>query len=201
MQESFSKDKYAARLGVVHDGTRHLGGVDDGRKNSGGGGGSAGDETRQEIGVDVGDGKTINNFANTFLVTATLFLAITFSAIFQPPGGYSSEPPYRGAAVFGKRAAFKVFFLCDAAAFCTSSLSVVWLVKGMFRAAKTPRRAVLCHVNLFTVMVLSTMAAFTAAAYLVAEPNSKFLAMSVVVVALITLVTHYIWLYRSKKTE
>ena len=184
MQESFSKDKYAARLGVVHDGTRRLGGVDDGRKTSGGGGGSAGDETRQEIGVDDGDGKTINNFANTLLVVATLFASITFSAIFQPPGGLKEDDDGSdgGSAVLGKEAAFIVFVMSDAIALSTSLLSVFWLVLGMLGNHKRLRRVVVLNLNLLAVTLLTTMLAFITAVYSVTETASKALAISVLVI-------------------
>ena len=188
------KSRHVVHLGAVHDGTRRLGGVDDGRKKS---------SKKSSRGVAVGGETTqqINDFTNTFLVVSTLFAAITFSALFQPPGGYSLEPPYLGAAVFGKRPLFVVFLWCDAIAFCTSLLSVIWLVAGMFGSHKAQRRGVARHLYLFAVTVFTTIVAFTAAACLVTEPKSIFLAISVVVIPLVTLVTHYVWFYRLLSRE
>ncbi|XP_031284921.1 protein ACCELERATED CELL DEATH 6-like [Pistacia vera] len=136
----------------------------------------------------------LKNLANTMSVVAALLATLTFAAAFTLPGGYHADDKeiqkystndknktLVGSSILIKKLSLKVFVLADSVAMCCSMTVVFLLILAMVGDTAFLRSAIIYSRNLLNIALLGTLVAFITGLYTVISPQSRWLAIIVII--------------------
>ncbi|KAH9294772.1 hypothetical protein KI387_038360 [Taxus chinensis] len=104
--------------------------------------------------------------AETISINAVLIATVSFAAAFTLPGGLDSNPGDEPVAILIHTVLFKMFVICDAFAFCTSTASAILVHYAGVGKHHDPFQVIYSFYLLWSALI-SLLAAFGAAIHLV----------------------------------